>query len=83
MSIYLAFHWCDGFGNDGYLWGVYSSLEKALEDVKDEPEEKYVDVIKIIKTKLDKTDNEYVYCELEYYYPTWDKNGNYISEELD
>ena len=78
MTIYLAFHWCDGFGNDSYLWGAYSSLETALKNVKNAN----LEDIKIIKTELDKdNDYDYYYYELEYYYTTWDGYGNIISEK--
>lgn len=48
IAVYL---WCDGFGNDGYLEGIYDSVETARKHYQSEDNPVYFNVV--LNTKQD------------------------------
>ena len=34
MKVFLLMCWCDGFGNDGYVYGIYSSYDLMIKKIE-------------------------------------------------
>ena len=63
MEIYVTVYWCDGFGNDSYVGGIYSSLEKAIASISDYY--KRESSVRIVKTHTDE-DVDFDFYDLTY-----------------
>lgn len=64
MEIYVTVYWCDGFGNDSCVGGIYSSLEKAIASISDYDKENPSE-LRVVKTHTDE-DVDFDFYELTY-----------------
>ena len=65
MEIYVTVYWCDGFGNDSFVGGIYSSLEKAVKSITDEYRNRAPYDVRIVKTYTDE-EMDFDWYELSY-----------------
>lgn len=65
MEIYITVYWCDGFGNDSFIGGIYSSLEKAVKSITDEYRNRAPYDVRIVKTHTDE-EMDFNWYELSY-----------------
>ena len=81
MEIYVTVYWCDGFGNDRFVGGIYSSLEKAIKSVNDEYRNRYSHHVRIVKTYIDE-EMDFDFYELLYVFDeVYDCFGHRLSKE--
>ena len=66
MEIYVTVYWCDGFGNDSFVGGIYSSLEKAINSITDEYRNRAPHDVRIVKTHIDDEEMDFDWYELSY-----------------
>ncbi len=81
MKIYVTVYWCDGFGNDSFVGGIYSSLEKAMNSINDEYRNYSPHHIRIVKTYVDE-EMDFDFYELLYTFDeVYDCFGRRLSKE--
>lgn len=79
MKIYVTVYWCDGFGNDSFIGGIYSSLEKAISSITKECREEEPSKVRIVKTYVDDESMDFDFYELLYNFEeVYDCFGNKV-----
>ena len=82
MEIYVTVYWCDGFGNDSYVGGIYSSLKKAINSITDEERDYMPHGIRIVKTHIDDEEIDFDFYDLLYTFEeVYDCFGHRLSKE--
>ena len=82
MEIYVTVYWCDGFGNDSFVGGIYSSLEKAIKSINDEYRNHAPHSVRIVKTHIDDEEMDFDFYELSYTFEeVYDCFGHRLSKE--